>query len=462
MTAEPAGYTPEQIAEAERFIANVPAEEGPPPALEEALRITARRANGDGGGNEPGRRLILTPYSEIEPENTRWAWKGLVPLGAVTLLAGRQGLGKSTLLASLAADLSQGRLPGDLRGEAVTVLTASYEDAAPQVASRLLAAGADSERVVELDMRQDGHPDLLSLPADLDLIADAAQEHGARVLMVDPLMAALPGRVDSHRDQDVRRALAPLGQLAEDADLAVLAVLHLRKGAAVEALDRVSGSVAFTAAARSVLAFGRAAEEGEGPGRVLAHAKSNLGPLAPSLAYRVEPATVQHHGLDISTVRLVLDGECDVRAGELLSPPVAEDRIEVEVAAEWLADELANGEWQESREIKAGAKVAGIKERTLQRAMQRLGVEDDREGFPAISKWRLAVAPGRAGATRSGATGATGDFGSTESKAERSGSQSRQEALYGATEVTGGCTSHPDGPLVGCRYCRELGEGTAK
>jgi hypothetical protein len=304
------------------------------------------------GSGRRGRRLLVTRYSAIVPENVRWAWEERVPLGAVTILAGRQGLGKSTLLANLAADLSQGRLPGELYCKPATILTASFEDTAPQVAARLLAAGADAGRVIELDMHQDGYPDLLSVPGDLDLVAAAAREHEARALFVDPLMAALPGQVDSHRDQDVRRALAPLAQLAEDADLAVIAVLHLRKGSAPEALDRISGSVAFTAAARSVLAFGLADEE-DGPGRVLAHAKCNLGPPAPSLAYRIESAIVPHGEEEIDTSRLILDGECDVHAGELLSPPASEERSVVEIAAEWLADELADGRWQASREIKA-------------------------------------------------------------------------------------------------------------
>lgn len=286
-----------------------------------------------------------------------------MPLGAVTLLAGRQGLGKSTLLADITARLTRGTLTGDQHGQPTAVLIASYEDTYESTTvPRLLAAGADLDLAVGLDLLEDGRPGLLSLPGDLDLIACTARQYKAGALLIDPLMAGLSGGVDSHRDQDVRRALAPLGQLAVDADLAILAVLHLRKGTASEALDRISGSVAFTAAARSVLAFGRGNEEEEdGPSRLLAHAKSNLGPLAPSLAYQVEPETVRHGDLDISTSRLVSKGECEVGAGELLSPPPAEDRSEIEIAAEWLADELADGEWHGSREVKASAKAADIR-----------------------------------------------------------------------------------------------------
>lgn len=362
-----------------------------------------------------------------------------MPLGAVTLLAGRQGLGKSTLLADITARLTRGNLTGDLHGQPTAVLIASYEDTYESTTvPRLLAAGADLDLAVGLDLLEDGRPALLSLPSDLDLIAAAARRYKAGALLIDPLMAGLSGGVDSHRDQDVRRALAPLAQLAADADMAILAVLHLRKGAASDALDRISGSVAFTAAARSVLAFGRGDEEEDGPSRVLAHAKSNLGPLAPSLAYRIEPATVHHADLDISTSRLSFEGECEIGAGALLSPPPAEDRSEVEIAAEWLADELADGEWHGSRAVKAGARAAGIRERTLQRAMRQLGVEDRREGFPAVSEWRLPVAPREVGGTTGGVPGATEDFGSVEAKMDGKSPQSRQGAHAGATSPNEG------------------------
>jgi hypothetical protein len=366
---------------------------------------------------EPGRgsrKLAARPLSEVAPSRTRWAWDERLPLGAVSLLAGRQGLGKSTLLAAIAADLSWGRLAGDLAGDPTTVLWVSYEDTfETTVVPRLIAAGADLERVVGLDVTDGGRPDLLSLPNDVDLVAEAAREYGAGVLFVDPLMAALPGRIDSHRDQDVRRALAPLAQLAEDLALSVLAVVHLRKGGATEALDRVSGSVAFTAAARSVLAFGRGSEEEQDGSRVLAAAKSNLGRLAPSLAYHLEPATVSHGDQEIPTSRLVLDGETDASAGDLLSPPAAEDRSEIEIACEWLADQLEGGEWRAMSDLQEAARREDVASwRTIHRARQRLGVEATRRAGEGDDRargyWRLPVVPTPLAQQRLGDDGTTG------------------------------------------------------
>ena len=422
----------EQVAALDRIVAGWDVvEDGPAPSLRDLRRHATN-------GNGTGRQMVPNVLSTVEPERVTWAWEQRIPVGAVTLLAGRQGLGKSTLLADLTAALTRGELPGDLKGQPTTVLMASYEDTyAATIVPRLLAARADLNYVVGLDLMEDGKPDLLSLPDDLELIAATAAEYKAKALLVDPLLAALSGGMDSHRDHDVRHRLAPIAQLAEDAGVAVLAVMHLRKGAANEALDRVSGSVAFTAAARSVLAFGQAEDDGEedgdGDGRVLAHAKSNLGRLAPSLAYRVEGVSVEHGDVTIPTSRLVCTGEVDVHATELLSPPPTEDRTEVEIAAEWLADELGDGEWRASRDLKAAAKMADIRERTLKRAKQRLGIEDRREGFPAISEWRLPVGPG--GLARQSGQEVRPDCenGSGKPNAAGSGTQLGQDALSGPT-----------------------------
>jgi hypothetical protein len=44
----------------------------------------------------PARRVVLTPAANIHPRRVRWAWQGRVALGTLALLAGPEGLGKST------------------------------------------------------------------------------------------------------------------------------------------------------------------------------------------------------------------------------------------------------------------------------------------------------------------------------------------------------------------------------
>jgi 5S rRNA maturation endonuclease (ribonuclease M5) len=348
------------------------------------------------------RVIIAESFTTIRAERTRWLWDGRIPLGAPTLLVGREKLGKSTLTNELAARLTRGELPGDLAGEPVDVLVVGYEDnAGSTVKPRLLAAGADPARVHRIRAEYRGSQDLVSFPDDVERIAQCAREHGARLLVIDPFSASLGADVNSHRDQDIRRAIAPLAQLAEDADLAVLLVAHFNKAQGGDSLSRVLGSRGLTAAVRSVLVFGKAPDAEDGsPDRVLAHAACNVAREAPSLSCRVEARVIEDETGTIETSRLVIVGDCDTDADALLATRSDDERTDREIAADWLADKLADREWHGADKIRENAKTAGIAERTLYRARKLLGVKDRREGFQAVSEWRLpnlATPPGKVG-----------------------------------------------------------------
>src|SRR6266851_8041651 len=74
------------------------------------------------------RRVRLTPASAIPMRPVRWLWDGRIPAGAITLLPGREGIGKSLALAWLAARLTRGQLPGLHYGTARPVIYAATED----------------------------------------------------------------------------------------------------------------------------------------------------------------------------------------------------------------------------------------------------------------------------------------------------------------------------------------------
>jgi hypothetical protein len=363
------------------------------------------------------RVIVAESFADIRAERTRWLWRGRIPLGAPTLLVGREKLGKSTLTVALAAGVSRGTLPGDLAGEPSNVLILSYEDAAGStVKPRLLAAGADTARVYQPRAEREGVRDLVSLPDDVEAIGECARTHRCRLIVVDPFSAALGAQINAYRDQDVRRAIAALAQLAEDLDAALVLVAHFNKAQAGDSLTRVLGSRGLTAACRSVLVFGRTPDAAGGsPDRVLAHAACNVAQEAPSLACLIEGCEVEDdEGDTIQTSRLVILGDCDTHADDLLATRGEDERSDRDIAADWLADELADRKWQRASDIKARAKDAGIAERTLHRARVHLGVEDRRGGFPAVSEWRLAVVPTQLGTTAEPKTGTTEQTRTTE------------------------------------------------
>jgi RecA-family ATPase len=228
--------------------------------------------------------------SSLMPKPIDWFWPGRVPFGAVTVLAGPPGLGKSLLTLKLAADLTKGRqcgAPGD-------ALLLSAEDAREQVVlPRLIAAGADLDRVHFDHIQAHGLPRQLFLPDDVPLLLEMVEAHGVRLVVIDPLTAHLPGKVNSWRDQSIRLALAPLAHLAEASGTAIIVVSHLNKGASSDPLQRLGGSIGLAAAARSVLLLARDPDDPEGESgsrRILAQVKTNLGTCSSSLRYQLQTA----------------------------------------------------------------------------------------------------------------------------------------------------------------------------
>jgi putative DNA primase/helicase len=259
---------------------------------------------------------------------------------------------------------------------------------------RLIAAQAVMHRVANVSTGNE----LLTIPDDVDELARVCRQlriegRPVALVVVDPISAFLGG-VDSHRDAAVRGALAPLAKLAQSENVCVLAVAHLNKSSAGNLLNRISGSGAFGAAPRSVLAFARDPDDPEGEQgshRVIVHAKSNHGRYAPTLAAHIEAPTVAEVGSTVS--RLVIDGETELSADDL-RPDRTRNGSSSEDVDDAILENLAGGQ-RASREVKAAvAQLCDVTPRTVERAAARMVKRGEliasRSGFPAVGRWELS------------------------------------------------------------------------
>jgi hypothetical protein len=229
------------------------------------------------------------------------------------------------------------------------------------------------------------------IPDDLPAIRGKMEEVGARLLVVDPLVAHLPGSVNSWRDQDVRRALAPLARMADDLHAAVIVIVHLNKREVADVLSRISGSVGIGAAVRSILLAAPDPDPATSAGtRLLAHAKTNFGEIAPALRYRIEGRTVDGPEGPIKTSGIVWFGEVSgVRADDLLVKPTSgEEQNQREEAAAWLKEVLGKGP-QPAKKVLREARENGISEGTLLRAKRGLGVKSVKTAYDGPWCWTL-------------------------------------------------------------------------
>ncbi|WP_202919257.1 AAA family ATPase [Saccharothrix deserti] len=131
----------------------------------------------------------------------RWTWQDRVPAGSLSLVPGREGIGKSQFACWLAAQVTNGTLPGALHGEPRPVIYTATEDSwAHTVAPRLAAADLDAVYRAEVDV--DGIITGLTLPRDCEALGEEITARGVGLLILDPLLSAIGtgscGRPSNH------------------------------------------------------------------------------------------------------------------------------------------------------------------------------------------------------------------------------------------------------------------------
>lgn len=339
-------------------------------------------------------QLTLTPASTIKIRPVRWLWDGRIALGTLALLAGREGIGKSTVAYAKAADVTRGRLPGVYLGEARAVVVAATEDSwAHTIVPRLMAAGADLTRVYRVDVTTSENVDsTLSLPRDVTALENAVREVGAALILLDPLMSRLDAKLDTHKDAEVRLALEPIVTIADRCEAAVLGLIHVNKSGSTDPLNLVMGSRAFAAVARSVL-FVMTDPEDEAT-RLLGTPKNNLGRSdLPTLAFQIEGLHVADtDDGPIWTSRVKWAGERSLSIRDVLesSGDSSDVRTATSEAADWLTDYLTSvGGTDDSATIKAIGRKADHSPDALKRARTRIGAVCESHGFPRRTFWTL-------------------------------------------------------------------------
>ena len=322
--------------------------------------------------------------SDVKPEKVRWLWPNHIPLGKLTIFDGDPDEGKSTVTLDLAARLTRGQNMPDTSEAgcpSAGVVIVSLEDGiADTIRPRLEAAGAALRKVRIVSTIKDarGAERTPTIPDDLSAIEAAIRDVKADLLVIDPLVATLGAQTNSYRDQDIRRALAPLVDLAERTGVAVICIRHLNKSGGPNPKYRGGGSIGIIGAARAAFLFADA------PGRdgvhVVAPIKGNL--------WRTKPAALEYR-IGEKGGQPVIEwlGESQYNAQSLLAEPESEEESNALADAKnFLAEFLKDGP-RKAADAMREARSAGIAERTLQRAKAVLGTKSKKSGIGDGQHW---------------------------------------------------------------------------
>lgn len=334
--------------------------------------------------------MPLVMMRDVEREELDWLWPGRLLFGKYNVLVGDGGIGKSTLVIDLAARLSRGLpLPdGTVHEPCGTLLIMPEDGAGDTIRPRLENHGADLGRIGLIQTitdPEDGAEVLPTIPDNVSDIENAIVAIGARMLVLDPLLQFMGDSVNEYRDKEVRRAMAPLIAMCERQKVALVGLMHVTKANSGNAKHRGNAAAAFMNLSRSTLF---AAVDPDIPNCfVLAQSKTNLGPMASSLRYRLEGQENGHARVAWEGVSAHTADTLNAQGGN------EEERSELREAEEFLLDFLSEGPELYQAIIKA-ARAMGISERTLKRAKASLQIDSEKASTQPHGQWKW-YAPGQ-------------------------------------------------------------------
>ena len=345
-----------------------------------------------GGGD-----LTILNAEEIEMRTVEWLWPGRFARGKFGLIAGLPDMGKGQIAAFIAGALTNGQdFPCD-EGAAPqgNIIWFNAEDSANDtVIPRLIAAGANLKRI-KFATRKSG---TFSLVTDLELLRKAIEQIGDVIaVIIDPVSAYVGvGKVDGRSTSDVRSMLTPMKDMAEELNVAIIGIAHFNKKDDVKsALLRVSDSLAWVAAARSVYAVLDDPEDKNA--NLFVKAKKNLAADNKALRYGIGVKTVGRVGdVDINAPFVVWHpNHVDITANEAMAA-VGGGHAARREAKEFLLDRLKAGPVKSEDLIEEAKQAEGISEITLRRAKKDLGIKSRKGGFDGAWMWELPrQSPGR-------------------------------------------------------------------
>jgi RecA-family ATPase len=185
--------------------------------------------------------LNTTDLRDIDPPKVDWVVEGVAARGAVTLLVGAPGQGKSFLMAGLATGVAGGGMPvAGFNCNPGAVVIFDAENGEHEIHRRVHALRLfHNTRIADVSGG-------FSIINDYEEIADAAIPASVRLVVLDSLRTLAPG-IDENNSDEVTALLGSVQRLARDCEVGVVVLHHLNRA------GEFRGSGAMTAVPEIVI-----------------------------------------------------------------------------------------------------------------------------------------------------------------------------------------------------------------
>lgn len=313
-----------------------------------------------------------------KPRPRKWLAKNRIPRGAVTVLVGDEGIGKSLFWVWIVVAVSTGNalpefgIPARKGGGHVRLILT--EDDWTTTHERLVEAGANLTNISIVCSRKDGSVGSVTIPGDEELLY---QDPVPVLTVIDALADTMPPMNTTNTVQ-VRKVLSVYQECAEATQGAIILVSHTnRDGNAKSTRDKFGLSGELRKKARMTL---YAQEDGQGCLSV-GPDKTNTSRGGNASLFRIDakqarPATDDDDGT-VPVLTYVAD---DHRTANETVRENANDvkAAKVPVAATWLEDLLSDGPVWASK-ARESAKAHGFSDYSVTQAREYLAIKVRKE-----------------------------------------------------------------------------------
>jgi hypothetical protein len=246
---------------------------------------------------------VTIPINELEHEELEFLYEPYVPSGTFISVQGPGGVGKSSLAAWMAAQVTTGAW-----GEPGDVIHIGDEDHFSRVFDRLEWLGADTSRYHYWNVEDH----LSSFPSNAPLLERQIEKLNAKLVIIDTATEYLDEGLNINEAQDVTSALKPLRAVAQRTGCSIIGISHLNRVNADEPSKLAGASKAWYDRAKSVLFLGKDPDTTDSVH--MFHVKFNY-------TEQGSPLEFQAYQLNRS-YKLELAGESDRTFSEVFKPKV--------------------------------------------------------------------------------------------------------------------------------------------
>ena len=308
----------------------------------------------------------LVSVADIEEKEQEFLIPDYVPKGAITILAGEGGIGKTSVWCAVAAAVSSGKAPFMIQPE---ILPGGWYKAEPQKV--LVFSGEDTfEYVLKEKLRKNGaaleniqtirtsDEKFTDIKFNSEYLHDLLAYTHPGLCIFDPIQSFIPPVFRMAERNAIRQCLQPLIGIGESVGTTFIIVVHANKQSGVWGRKRIADSSDIWDIARSVLMVGETNEPGI---RYLTQEKSNYRRQGETVLFENQDDEIVFRGYTHQKDQdFVQDRDYSIRQAP------ARDEAKV-----FIREFLKDGEKSVS-ELDGMAKAQGITDSALRRAKTEL------------------------------------------------------------------------------------------